>query len=127
MPWKGFEPGSSCSRGGYDVQCATPPGLKTVTFAAPLDVVNGRTNGYDQNGGEQGCQMVYFQTKIPIWVIFRALQWKATRSILRAFGIICIWPLRYVLYVFACYLTYTFPVLVSITEKNLASLAESRF
>jgi hypothetical protein len=65
--------------------------------------------------GSQGCQMVYFKTKIPIWV--RVLHWKmltyftAVWNILRTFS-------AYILCSFGTF----FLVLVSPTNKNLATL-----
>jgi hypothetical protein len=71
-------------------------------------------------GAYQGCQMVYFQTKNPNLGKFgRVLQWKmlvyfmAIWYILRSFGIVC------------GVLVYIFPVLVSCTKKNLATLART--
>jgi hypothetical protein len=74
--------------------------------------------------GEQGCQMVYFQTKNPnLGKFWRVLDWKKFISFLWPFGTFygylgyftTIW---YILYSFV-----TFgPVLVSCTKKNLATL-----
>jgi hypothetical protein len=72
---------------------------------------------------DQGCQMVYFQTKNSnLGKFCRALNWKmliyfmVIWNILRAFGMV-----NYCLVHFM-FIWYIFPVLVSCTKKNLASL-----
>jgi hypothetical protein len=68
---------------------------------------------------EQGCQMVYYQTKNPNLTNFwRALDWKlllyfmAIWNILRTFGIF------YDHFVHFVFIWYIFPVLVSCTKKK---------
>jgi hypothetical protein len=74
----------------------------------------------------QGCQMVNFGTKIPIRVNFeRVVDWKrlihfaAIWNILRTFGIFDD-DLVYFEFIW-----YIFPVLVSCTKENLATLVSS--
>jgi hypothetical protein len=75
----------------------------------------------------QGCQMAYFQTKIPIWINVRGsynerwgVYFMAIWSILLQFGILC----GHMVYFMV--LWYIFPVLVYYTKKNLATLLISR-
>jgi hypothetical protein len=80
---------------------------------------------YCLNTYVQGCQMVCFETKNPkLGKFFRALDWK---MFFWPFGLfygnlgyfMCIW---YILYSFGTF----FPVLVSCTKKNLATLPTCR-
>jgi hypothetical protein len=71
----------------------------------------------------QGCQMVYFQTKNPnLGKFCRALHWKmlihfmAIGNIWQTFGIFYHHLLHFV------FIWYSFPLLVSYTKKNLATL-----
>jgi hypothetical protein len=73
---------------------------------------------------DQGCQMVCFQTKNPIWVNFGGSHNGKSWYILRPFGLffyhckyfMAIW---YILWSFGTFL----PVLVCCTTKKLATLA----
>jgi hypothetical protein len=76
---------------------------------------------------EQGCQMVYLQAKNPnLGKFWRILQRKilvyfmSIRYILRPFAIF------YGHLVYFLVIWYIFPILVSCSKKNLATLAESR-
>jgi hypothetical protein len=78
---------------------------------------------------KQSCQMVYFQTKNPnLCKFWRVLNWKlliyfiAIWNIYRHLGyFMTIW------YAHLVFIWYIFPVLVSCTMKNLATLLASRF
>jgi hypothetical protein len=82
----------------------------------------------DQNFTQtQGCQMVCFQTKnLNLGKFWRALDWKmliyfmAIWNILRTFDIIYSLLSRFVV------IWYIFPVLVSRTKKNLATLSSCK-
>jgi hypothetical protein len=102
---------------------------------------------FDQRA-DQGCQMVYFETKIPNLGKFgKFLQYKmllhfmAIRYILRPFGIfyghlvyfIAIWYILLTFGIFCCHLVYRFnfslvyfpPILVYCTRKNLSTLKQT--
>jgi hypothetical protein len=90
--------------------------------------MNGRQkfNLVSARSRNRGCQMVYFQTKnSSLGKFCRALGWKmliyfmAIRNILRTIGIFNDYLVHFVL------IWDIFPVLVSRTMKNLATLAET--
>jgi hypothetical protein len=64
-----------------------------------------------QRSAGQGCQMVFFKPKIPIWVNFGGPEIEKCCYVLWPFGILCSFG------------TF-FPVLVSCTKKNLATLVQ---
>jgi hypothetical protein len=72
---------------------------------------------------DQGCQMVYFQTKIQIWVNFgrscNGRCWKFFRASLSNLRQASIFYCHFVHFVV---IWYIFPVLVCRAEKNLATL-----
>jgi hypothetical protein len=72
---------------------------------------------------DQGCQMVYFQTKNPdSGKFWRALDWKLL-IVLGPFVIFTyIWDILCPFGKFYAHLAYFFPVLVPCAEKNLATL-----
>jgi hypothetical protein len=76
------------------------------------------------SASDQGCQMAYFQTKNSHWGKFlRDYDWK-NGNILWPFGIFyghsdCFMAILYILHSFGTF----FPVLVSWTKKNLATLS----
>jgi hypothetical protein len=74
---------------------------------------------FSQSLFRQGCQMVYFQTKVPnLGYIWSAFDWKMSVYFM------AIWN-RYVYNRHSGYcmvIWYIFPVLVSCTKKNLATL-----
>jgi hypothetical protein len=81
----------------------------------------------DIQSRDQGCQMVYFQTKNPnLSPFWRALDWKiwiyfmAIWNILRTSWIFYDHLVHFVFVL--CSFGTIFPVLISCTEKNLATL-----
>jgi hypothetical protein len=74
----------------------------------------------------QGCQMVDFQTKksqfCKIWV---ALDWKKLKYFISILNIILTFGIFYDYLVLLMFIWYIFPVLVSWTKKNLATLVSS--
>jgi hypothetical protein len=71
----------------------------------------------------QGCQMVYFQTKTPKWGKFRiALDWKMLKIFMASWIILQSYAIFYGQLVWFVFIWYIFPVLVSCTKNNLATL-----
>jgi hypothetical protein len=92
--------------------------LKTLRFQTVRFVLSKSVN--------QGCQMVYFQTKNPILVIFGRSCNRRCWSILRPFGIFYghlrhFMAIRYIMWLFGIF----FIVLVCCTKKNLATLVST--
>jgi hypothetical protein len=70
----------------------------------------------------QGCQMVCFQTKIPIWVNFGGSCNGKARCILRPFGVFyCNWKYLMVVWYILSSFGIFFPVLVFCAKKNPAT------
>jgi hypothetical protein len=66
---------------------------------------------------DQGCQMVSFQTKIPyLGKFWRALEWKMLINFM------AIWNILWLFHDHLVHFVFIFPVLVSCTKKNLATL-----
>jgi hypothetical protein len=78
------------------------------------------------SGKEQGCQMVCFQTKNPnLGKFCRALDWKMLICFMAIWNILWQFGIFYAQLVHFVLIWYIFPVLVSCTLKNLATLAKS--
>jgi hypothetical protein len=90
-----------------------------VTYSNYIDILFNVSR--TTNGGVQGCQMAYFQTKNPnVGKIWRALQWRMLAyfmpiwSILRPFGLFyghlvyftAIWYILLSFGIFCCHLVY---------------------
>jgi hypothetical protein len=72
---------------------------------------------------DQGCQMVYFQTKNPnLGKFLSALDWKVSIYFMAIWNIIQTFGKIYDHLAHFVFIWYIFPVLVSFTKKNLATL-----
>jgi hypothetical protein len=77
---------------------------------------------------EQGCQMVYFQTKNPnLGKFWRALNWTMVIYFMAIWNGIFFYHLVHFVFIWYIlgsfvFIWYHFPVLVSCTKKNLATL-----
>jgi hypothetical protein len=75
------------------------------------------------SSSSQGCQMVCFQTKNPnLGEFWRALDWKMLIYFMATWNILWTFGVFYDLLVHFVSIWYIFPVLVSCTKKNLATL-----
>jgi hypothetical protein len=89
---------------------------KSIRLSGPSFQINLRPIA--DVGREQGCQMVCFQTKNPnLGKFWRALGWKIFMYFM------AIWNILWRFGIFNDHLVHFFPVLVSCTKKNLATLA----
>jgi hypothetical protein len=76
-----------------------------------------------RNYFNQGCQMVYFQTKNPnLGNFWTALDWKMLVYFIAIWNILWTFGILYGHLVHFVFIWYIFPVLVSCTKKNLATL-----
>jgi hypothetical protein len=96
------------------------PHFEQITHVLSVNIVR---NGFMKSAPVQGCQMVCFQTKNPnLGKFWRTLDWKMliyfmdNRNILWPLGTFSVDLVHFVL------IWYIFPVLVSRTNKNLATL-----
>jgi hypothetical protein len=72
---------------------------------------------------DQGCQIVYFQTKTPtLGKFWRALYWKMLMYFMAVWNIWLTFRIFYDNLEHFVFLGYIFPVWVSCTKKNLATL-----
>jgi hypothetical protein len=77
---------------------------------------------------EQGCQMVSFRTKNPSLGKFRRAQdWKMLIYVTASWNILQTFGIFYDHLVHLCSFGTFFPVLVSCTKKNLATLLQSAY
>jgi hypothetical protein len=102
-----------------DEKSSIPTAICSPSGKKPSMVVL-RRDGRRRN---QGCQMVYFQTKNPVLGKFwRALDWKMSIYFKDIWNILQTFGIFYNCLVHFVFIRYFFPVLVSFTKKNLAIL-----
>jgi hypothetical protein len=76
----------------------------------------------------QDCQMVSFQTKNPkLGKFWRALAWKMLIYFMAIWNMLQKFGSFYDHFVHFVFIWYIFPVLISCTKKNLATLVLARF
>jgi hypothetical protein len=113
-------PNKRGSRHTYTLLLMMPTPLETCS-SVQTHVVT--INNFFPPQIQQGCQMVYFQTKNPILSKFRrALDWKMLIHFTAIWNILRIFGIFYDHLVHLCSFGTLFQVLVSCTKKNLATL-----
>jgi hypothetical protein len=80
-----------------------------------------------RNASKQGCQIVYFQTKNPnLGQFCRALHWKMLTYFMAIGNILPTFVILYDHLVQFMFIWYIFPILISCSKKNLATLLLGR-